>query len=131
MLTAKVLYTLSAAITVATGAVVDEATIPLPDQVLDAFGIAMGWPQLMAGMCFAVAGGFVALAMQPPDDRMDKWVTLFAAMLIGLLAAIMHPHIPVIDNVPSQAFMLIAGLASKKSADTLRGLDMPFPGLKK
>ncbi|VWX54940.1 hypothetical protein NOVOSPHI9U_710002 [Novosphingobium sp. 9U] len=66
-----------------------------------------------------------------PDHRIDKWATLFAALLMGLLPAILHPHVPYVKDLPVQAAMMIAGLGSKKGVERVRELDFSMPWSKK
>lgn len=114
---------LGAAISAAGGAVV---SVTLPHKIMAAFGIAVTLPEFAAGMLFAVAGGFVSLAHTPPEDRVDKFATLGTALVIGLLAAILHPALPWARDLPVQAFMGICGIASHKIFGLLRGLDLSF-----
>lgn len=98
------------------------------DRVIRALGLSMDWPELIAGLCFAVAGGFVAMAVSPPDDRLDKWATLATALLIGLLAAIAQPAVPLVETMPVQLVMGVAGLGSRKAVDRARNHDFTLPG---
>ena len=112
-------------------AVPDARAFSVHTDFLEAIGIQMPLAAFTAGMFFAVAGGFIALAHTPPDDRLDKWATLGAALMIGLMAAIIHPHIPLISSLPAQAVMCVAGLGSRKAIDRARNHDFSLPGAKK
>ena len=124
--TAKLAYLGNAAISAATGMVLPE--LPgLSDHILRAVGVEIGLGAFAMGLCFAVAGGFVAMAVTPPADRMAKWATLLAAALIGVLAAILHPSLPLVNGLPVQAVMGLAGLASRNGVDRVRQLDFSLP----
>lgn len=123
VMAAKGLYVFHAAASATAGVVAPAA---LSDRFLEAFGIHDG-PTFVAGMAFALAGGFVAMAISPPSERLDKWLTLLVAVLVGVLAAVLHRHVPVIDELPAQAVMGIAGLGSRKAVDRIRNHDLTLP----
>ncbi|WP_159874364.1 hypothetical protein [Novosphingobium sp. 9U] len=50
---------------------------------------------------------------------------------MGLLPAILHPHVPYVKDLPVQAAMMIAGLGSKKGVERVRELDFSMPWSKK
>lgn len=124
----KLAYLASAAASAVTGfawPTIDP--ISIPSRVLHAAGIEIGVVAYLAGIWFAVAGGFIAMAAVPPDSRMTKWWTLLAAGMIGTLTAILHPHVPVVGTLPVQAVMGMAGLGSRKAVNRIQNLDFSLP----
>ncbi|MBB4859625.1 hypothetical protein HNO88_002954 [Novosphingobium chloroacetimidivorans] len=126
----KLSYLASAAATAGAGIIAPSAP-GLSGEFLKAAGVTIPMPVLAMGLCFSSAAGFIAMSFSPPEYRMDKWATLFAALLMGLLTAILHPHIPYVKDLPVQAAMMIAGLGSKKGVDRVRDLDFSLPWSKK
>lgn len=122
MVRMKLIYLAQATIPAAAGLIAPEAP-GLSDRFLEAAGVTIPGPVLAMGLCFAVAGGFVSMAISPPDDRASKLATLLVSLLIGFLAALVHHALPYIRDVPVQAAMLAAGIGSKKIADALRTLN--------
>lgn len=95
-------------------------------EMMSAIGIGhLPGPVFIAGLAFAVAGAFIALARTVPEDRADKWWTLLTAILMGTAAAIIQSWAGdaahrSIATMPPQVFMFLAGLASRSLADWLR-----------
>lgn len=82
-------------------------------------GFAAPWPHVIAGLFFAVAGGFVGMTVSPPSDRLALPATVLVAVVIGMFAGIAHPHfieggplIGWISALPVQLVMGVTGLAS-------------------
>jgi hypothetical protein len=102
--------------------------------VVTALGFGVPWPELVAGIMFAVAGGFAGMFISPPAQRLSLWVTLFIAALIGMLAGMMHPYfaeVPLVGwiaQVPLQLVMGVAGLSSRWIAKRLSSGRWPIFG---
>lgn len=122
------IYLAHAGITSALGAVltVVDGQPSMLDNTLHAAGIGLDGPVFLAGIFFALAAGFVAMAHTPPEDRVDKWATLATAALIGTLVAILQPFAPLdtVKELPPQAVMLLGGLFSRKTVDWGRSFDI-------
>lgn len=97
------------------------------DTTMRALGIQSEWPELIVGAAFAITGGFIAMTISRVDDRPDKVVILLAALFIGLLAAIGQPHFPVVNDLPIQLVMGVAGMGSRKAVMLARDLDFKVP----
>lgn len=97
----------------------------LVDNILHNAGLYIPLPALIVGLCFSAAGGFVAMAINPPGNHITKYTTLFTALLVGMLAAEIHPHIPAIKDFPIQGVMIMAGLCSRKIVEKVTNLDFP------
>jgi hypothetical protein len=99
-----------------------------------AMGFAAPWPHVVAGMFFAVAGGFVGMAVSPAHERLALPFTVLTALLIGGLAGMAHPHfaqggalIGWISLLPVQLVMGVAGLASPWIARRMAAGDFSVP----
>lgn len=128
-LSAKAIYLWQAVSSAAAGVAVPvatRATVGGSVVVLKWFGLDIDLAELVAGLLFAVAGAFVALAHTPAKTRSTKWATLITGLFIGLAAALVHPVIPYLNKFPVQLVMGIAGLASRKIATILQNLDVSF-----
>lgn len=82
-------------------------------------GFAAPWPHVVAGLFFAVSGGFVGMAVSPSGERLALPMTVAVALVIGLFAGMMHPNFHAlgplfgwIAALPVQLVMGVAGLAS-------------------
>lgn len=135
MIAAKSTYTTLSVLSVAAGLTAPAVDgIGVFNHVMLAFGVDLPGPVFLAGLAFAVAGAFMALARQLPQDRADKWWTLAAALAMGTAAAIVQKwagltiHVN-IGTMPPQVFMFIAGLSSRTLVDWLRVGD-PIGALK-
>lgn len=84
---------------------------------LAAVAVAAGFvaplPEVIAGLAFATAGGWLAMAFLPPEKRVDRWGTLGLSLLIGALSGVVHSSVPVINILPVQFVMGIGGIASR------------------
>jgi hypothetical protein len=89
-------------------------------QFLEAAGVVVPMPVFVMGLGFAGAGGFIAMAMVPPGDRFDKWLTICLALFFGLMTAIAHPHVIVARDLPIQLVMGLTGFVSRGMADVLQ-----------
>jgi len=79
-----------------------------------ALGIAAPLPDLVGGMIVGLATTYASMLFTPPESRMTVWATLFAGLVVCLVAAIAHPHLPLnLDDWPLQLVMAIAGAASR------------------
>lgn len=102
---------------------IPEAKIQTASGVMAAISAMMGfvapWPHVVAGLFFALAGGFVGMAVSPPAERLALPFTVLAALVIGIFAGLAHPHfahggawIGWLSALPVQLVMGVAGLAS-------------------
>lgn len=96
-------------------------------------GIAAPWPEVVTGLFFAIAGGFAGMVVSPPEEKLNVFWTLFVAVLIGLLAAMMHPHfadihgtVAWISGLPLQLLMGGAGLSSRWITRRVSSGNLPF-----
>ena len=79
-----------------------------------ALGIAAPLPDLVGGMIVGLATTYASMLFTPPESRMTVWATLFAGLVVCLVAAIAHPHLPFgLSDWPLQLVMAIAGAASR------------------
>ena len=99
-----------------------------------AMGFVAPWPHVVAGMFFAVAGGFVGMAVSPTGERLALPFTVLTALIIGGLAGMAHPHfthggalIGWISILPVQLVMGVAGLASPWIARRMAAGDFSVP----
>lgn len=97
-------------------------------------GFAAPWPHVVAGLFFAIAGGFVGMAVSPSTERLALPLTVVVAVVIGIFAGIAHPHfaqggalIGWISALPVQLVMGVAGLASPWLARRVAAGDMTLP----
>jgi hypothetical protein len=97
-------------------------------------GFAAPWPHVVAGLFFAVAGGFVGMTVSPPADRLALPLTVLVALVIGIFAGLAHPHfagggawIGWISALPVQLVMGVAGLASPWLARRAAAGDLSLP----
>ena len=79
-----------------------------------ALGIAAPLPELVGGMIVGLATTYASMLFTPPESRMTVWATLFAGLVVCLVAAIAYPHLPFgLADWPLQLVMAIAGAASR------------------
>lgn len=104
------------------------------DDIALALGIAVPLAEFVTGMVYAIAGGFVALAITPPkESRWTVWQTLIVAMFIGLMVGIIYPKITEIDwlafaaALPVQAAMGLSGVASRRGLLLVRNIGWMRP----
>lgn len=97
-------------------------------------GFAAPWPHVIAGLFFAIAGGFVGMAVSPSTERLALPFTVLVAVVIGIFAGIAHPHfagggawIGWISALPVQLVMGVAGLTSPWLARRAAAGDMSLP----
>ena len=97
-------------------------------------GFAAPWPHVVAGLFFAVAGGFVGMTVSPSTERLALPLTMMVALVIGVFAGMAHPHfaqggslIGWISTLPIQLVMGVAGLASPWMARRAAAGDLSLP----
>lgn len=97
-------------------------------------GFAAPWPHVIAGLFFAIAGGFVGMAVSPSTERLALPFTVLVAVVIGIFAGIAHPHfagggawVGWISGLPVQLVMGVAGLTSPWLARRAAAGDMSLP----
>lgn len=97
-------------------------------------GFAAPWPHVVAGLFFAVAGGFVGMTVSPSTERLALPLTVVVALVIGIFAGIAHPHFAAggaligwIAALPVQLVMGVAGLVSPWLARRAAAGDMSLP----
>jgi hypothetical protein len=97
-------------------------------------GFAAPWPHVVAGLFFAIAGGFVGMTVSPSTERLALPLTVLVALVIGVFAGLAHPHfagggawIGWISGLPVQLVMGVAGLASPWLARRAAAGDMSLP----
>lgn len=97
-------------------------------------GFAAPWPHVVAGLFFAVAGGFVGMTVSPSTERLALPLTVAVALVIGIFAGIAHPHFAQggaltgwISALPVQLVMGVAGLVSPWLARRAAAGDMSLP----
>ncbi len=97
-------------------------------------GFAAPWPHVVAGLFFAIAGGFVGMAVSPSTERLALPLTVVVAVVIGIFAGIAHPHFaqfgPLtawVSNLPVQLVMGLAGLVSPWLARRAAAGDLSWP----
>lgn len=97
-------------------------------------GFAAPWPHVIAGLFFAIAGGFVGMTVSPSSERLALPLTVLVAVVIGIFAGIAHPHfahvgawIGWISALPVQLVMGVAGLASPWLARRAAAGDISAP----
>lgn len=97
-------------------------------------GFAAPWPHVIAGLFFAIAGGFVGMAVSPSTERLALPFTVLVALVIGIFAGIAHPHFAAggawigwISALPVQLVMGVAGLTSPWLARRAAAGDMSLP----
>ena len=130
----KTFLALGALASAAAGGVTEVVIEPaLPAQVAqpllhEALGLEITAIELIVGCMFAVAGGFAALFVTPPKQKLTILQTLFVALFIGLIAALAQDVLgdatgwQFIVNLPVQAVMGLAGAGSRKAIDLMRAL---------
>ena len=117
---------------------IPEAKIQTASSVMAAISATMGfvapWPHVVAGLFFALAGGFVGMAVSPAAERLALPLTVLAALVIGIFAGLAHPHfvhggalIGWITSLPVQLVMGVAGLASPWLARKAAAGDLSLP----
>lgn len=109
-----------------------EAKLRLLDGMFATIALAVGflapWPEVLAGLCFSIAGGFVGMVVAPPTERLGFFTTMSLAVVIGLLAGLWHPHAAFgIDEWPLQLVMGLAGLLSRPAAKKAASGNWPLP----
>jgi len=97
-------------------------------------GFAAPWPHVVAGLFFAITGGFVGMTVSPSTERLALPLTVLVALVIGVFAGIAHPHFagggPLmswISALPVQLVMGVGGLASPWLARRAAAGDMSLP----
>lgn len=97
-------------------------------------GFAAPWPHVVAGLFFAIAGGFVGMTVSPSTERLALPFTVVVALVIGIFAGIAHPHFAAggaltgwIAALPVQLVMGVAGLTSPWLARRAAAGDMSLP----
>lgn len=97
-------------------------------------GFAAPWPHVIAGLFFAIAGGFVGMTVSPSTERLALPLTVIVALVIGIFAGLAHPHFTAggallgwIAALPVQLVMGIAGLASPWLARRAAAGDITLP----
>ncbi len=97
-------------------------------------GFAAPWPHVIAGLFFAIAGGFVGMTVSPSTERLALPLTVVVAVVIGVFAGIAHPHfaqggalIGWVSALPVQLVMGVAGLVSPWLARRAAAGDMSLP----
>lgn len=97
-------------------------------------GFAAPWPHVIAGLFFAIAGGFVGITVSPSTERLALPLTVIVALVIGIFAGLAHPHFAGggalfawISALPIQLVMGVAGLASPWLARRAAAGDMSLP----
>lgn len=79
-----------------------------------ALGISAPLPDLIGGMIVGLATTYASMLFTPAESRMTVWATLFAGLVVCVVAAIAHPHLPFgVDGWPLQLVLAIAGAASR------------------
>ncbi len=129
MLTAKATYLLAAMASGTTGVIAGRVVPEVEAQltVEHFLQVSVPLPILLVGLGMSIAGGFIGMAISPPNDRFStKLLTLVVALAFGLLAAMAHPAIPFVKAFPEQAVMFIAGMSSRMSALLAVKLQVPF-----
>lgn len=79
--------------------------------MLASFGIAAPVPDLIGGMTLCLAGAYAAMIFAPPGSRRSLWSTLVAAMVVGLLVAIVHDAL--LRRWSLHLMMMTGGLLSR------------------
>lgn len=97
-------------------------------------GFAAPWPHVIAGLFFAVAGGFVGMAVSPSTERLALPFTVIVALVIGVFAGLAHPHFSAggplfgwVSTLPVQLVMGVAGLTSPWLARRAAAGDISLP----
>jgi hypothetical protein len=97
-------------------------------------GFAAPWPHVIAGLFFAIAGGFVGMTVSPSTERLALPLTVIVAMVIGVFAGLAHPHFAAggamlgwVASLPIQLVMGVAGLASPWLARRAAAGEMALP----
>jgi len=97
-------------------------------------GFAAPWPHVVAGLFFAIAGGFVGMTVSPSTERLALPLTALVALVIGVFAGIAHPRfvnggalMAWISVLPVQLVMGVAGLVSPWLARRAAAGDMSLP----
>lgn len=78
-----------------------------------ALGVAAPLPEFIGGMIVGLAAAYASMIFTPPESRMTVWSSLFAGLVVCLLAAIAHPHLPF--GIPEWPLQLVMGLAGASS----------------
>lgn len=79
-----------------------------------AFGIAAPLPEFMGGMIVGLAAAYASMIFTPPESRLTVWSSLFAGLVVCMIAAIAHPHLPFgIHAWPLQLVLALAGACSR------------------
>lgn len=82
--------------------------------VLLMLGIAAPLPEFIGGMMLGLGGSYAAMLFTPPTDRLTLWATLFTGLIVCILIAIAHPHLPFgVDTLPLQLVMALSGASSR------------------
>lgn len=92
-----------------------------------AIGFAVPWPEVVAGLLLAIAGGFAGMVVSPPAERLGVWLTLGLAVFVGLIVGMLHPHLPIVGNWPAAAVMGGAGVSSRPLLKGLATSEWTFP----
>jgi|TARA_R100000049_G_C1950630_1_gene98132 peptidoglycan/LPS O-acetylase OafA/YrhL len=79
-----------------------------------ALGVAAPLPDLIGGMIVGLAAAYASMLFTPPESRLTVWSSLFAGLVVCLVAAIAHPHLPFgLAAWPLQLVLALAGASSR------------------
>lgn len=79
-----------------------------------ALGIAAPLPEFIGGMIVGLAAAYASMLFTPPESRLTVWSSLFAGLVVCLIAAIAHPYLPFgVHEWPLQLVMGLAGASSR------------------
>ncbi|MFW2445987.1 MAG: hypothetical protein ACN4E6_01555 [Qipengyuania pacifica] len=79
-----------------------------------ALGITAPLPDLIGAMIVGLATTYAGFLFTPAESRMTVWATLFAGLVVCLVFAIAHPHLPFgFADWPLQLVLAIAGGGSR------------------
>lgn len=83
--------------------------------IIEALGLGVSPSTFAAGLLFAIAGGWLAMSLQPPEQPKEKLQTLIGALFVGILALWAQPFfgsvIPGIGNFHPVFVMGVGGTA--------------------
>lgn len=82
--------------------------------MLTALGIFAPLPDVLGGLMLGLGASYGAMLFTPPKDRATLWSTLFMGLVVCLLSAIAHPHLPFgLAELPLQLVMALGGAVSR------------------
>ena len=93
--------------------------------ILAAIGITTDLPDVLGGGALCLAGAYAAMIFWPPASKGSLWSTLVAALVVGLLVAIVHDAI--CPGWSLHLMMLAGGLLSRGIVSAFVGIAMHLP----